>query len=101
MAAGSTAFCADGAHPRSARTENTQSGMLPSLGFLQAMALRMLPVNLPETLTDAHALASTLLNACGDQATSPLAPPLIDAHLKLVSIGGIYGATELYMLTDR
>jgi len=74
----------------------------PHVGtWSQAMALRMLPVNLPETLTDAHALSSTLLRACGDQATSPLAPPLIDSHLKLLSIGGIYGATELYMLTDR
>jgi len=67
----------------------------------QALALRTLPTNLPTTLHSAHALASTFLEACGGDAQSPLAPALVDPHLKRVAIGAIYGAAELYMLTDK
>ena len=67
----------------------------------QALALRTLPTNLPSTLQSAHALASTFLEACGGDAHSPLAPALVDPHLKRVAIGAIYGAAELYMLTDK
>jgi len=56
---------------------------------------------LPGTLQSAHALASTFLEACGEDAQSPLAPALVDPHLKRVAIGAIYGAAELYMLTDK
>lgn len=67
----------------------------------QALALRTLPTNLPGTLQSAHGLATTLLDACGEGAQAPLAPALVDPHVKRVAIGAIYGAAELYMLTDR
>ena len=34
----------------------------------QALALRTLPTNLPNTLKAAHALSETLLDACGEEA---------------------------------
>jgi ubiquinone biosynthesis protein COQ9 len=67
----------------------------------QALALRALPVNLPSTLRDAHALSSQLLDACGDDVKAPLMPPPIDPLVKLMSVGAIYGAAELHLLTDR
>jgi len=67
----------------------------------QALALKVLPTNLAESLGDAHALAALLLNACGERALSPLAPEKVDVKMKRMSIGAIYGAAELYMLTDR
>ena len=66
----------------------------------QALALRALPANLPNSLRDAHSLASLLLNACGDDAQAPLLPPPVDPHMKKISIGAVYGAAELYLLTD-
>jgi len=74
----------------------------PHVGsWSQALALRTLPTNLPATLQSAHQLASLFLDACGEDAQSPLAPALVDPHLKRLAIGAIYGAAELYMLTDR
>ena len=67
----------------------------------QALALRALPQNLPNTLASAHSLAKQLLEACGEDAKTPLVPPPVDPLVKLVSIGAIYGAAELHLLTDR
>ena len=66
----------------------------------QALALRALPTNLPNTLRDAHSLASLLLDTCGEDAKVPLLPHAVDPHVKMMSIGAIYGAAELHMLTD-
>ena len=66
----------------------------------QALALRALPTNLPNTLRDAHSLASLLLDTCGEDAKVPLLPSVVDPHVKVLSIGAIYGAAELHMLTD-
>ena len=67
----------------------------------QALALRTLPTNLPTTLQSAHELSGVLLSACGEEAQAPLAPALLDPHVKKVAIGAIYGAAELYMLTEQ
>ena len=67
----------------------------------QALALRALPQNLPNTLSSAHSLSQQLLNACGEDAKTPLVPPPVDPLVKVVSIGAIYGAAELHLLTDR
>ena len=67
----------------------------------QALALRALPANLQHTLGSAHSLASQLLDACGEDAKTPLLPVPVDPLVKLVSIGAIYGAAELHLLTDR
>ena len=67
----------------------------------QALALRALPINLPETLGAAHSLSTQLLDACGEDAKSPLFPQPVDPLVKLVSIGAVYGAAELHLLTDR
>ena len=67
----------------------------------QALALRALPSNLSNTLYDGHELASQLLDACGEDAKAPLMPPPIDPLIKIMSIGAIYGAAELHLLTDR
>ena len=69
--------------------------------WAQALALRALPANLPATLRDAHSLSSLLLDVCGEDAKRPLLPHPVDPHIKLISIGAIYGAAELHMLTDR
>ena len=66
----------------------------------QALALRALPHNLPTALADAHSLAGVLLDACGESAQAPLFPLPLDAHMKHLSVGAVYGAGELYMLTD-
>lgn len=66
----------------------------------QALALRALPVNLQATLYDGHALASQLLDACGEDARTPLVPQPIDPLVKAISVGAIYGAAELHLLTD-
>ena len=66
----------------------------------QALALRALPANLPNSLRDAHSLATLLLDACGEDAKVPLLPGAVDPHVKVLSIGAIYGAAELHMLTD-
>ena len=50
---------------------------------------------------DAQSLASILIGACGESAQAPLFPSGVDMHVKQLSIGAIYGASELYMLTDR
>jgi len=68
--------------------------------WAQALALRALPANLPATLRDAHSLSSLLLDVCGEDAKRPLLPHPVDPHIKLISIGAIYGAAELHMLTD-
>ena len=68
--------------------------------WAQALALRALPANLPNTLRDAHATAALLLDACGDDAKAPLLPGAVDPHVKMMSIGAIYGAAELHLLTD-
>lgn len=74
----------------------------PHVGmWSQALALRTLPTNLPTTLQSVHNLSGTLLSACGEEAQAPLAPALLDPHVKRAAIGAIYGAAELYMLTDR
>lgn len=67
----------------------------------QALALRALPANLPNTLRDAHSLAEQLLEACGEDARAPLMPQPVDPMVKVMSIGAIYGAAELHLLTDR
>jgi len=67
----------------------------------QALALKAQPTNVSESLSDAHALASLLLDACGAGARAPIAPAAIDAHLKCASLAAVYGAAELYMLTDK
>ena len=67
----------------------------------QALALRALPTNLLESLQDAQALSELLLTACGDAAATEVAPKLMDPHLKRASLAAVYGAAELYMLTDR
>lgn len=67
----------------------------------QALALRALPSNLTNTLRDGHELASLLLDACGEDAKAPLMPQPIDPLVKVMSIGAIYGAAELHLLTDR
>lgn len=66
----------------------------------QALALRTLPVNLTKTLRDGHSLASQLLDACGEDAKAPLLPASIDPLVKVMSIGAIYAAAELHLLTD-
>lgn len=68
--------------------------------WAQALSLRALPANLPNTLRDAHATAALLLDACGEDAKLPLLPGVIDPHVKMMSIGAIYGAAELHLLTD-
>jgi ubiquinone biosynthesis protein COQ9 len=68
--------------------------------WAQALALRALPANLPNTLRDAHATAVLLLDACGEDAKVPLLPGAVDPYVKLMSIGAIYGAAELHLLTD-
>ena len=67
----------------------------------QALALRALPSNLAESVSDAHELAGLLLSACGADARVPMAPEPVDDHLKRVSVGAVYAAAELYLLTDR
>ena len=66
----------------------------------QALALRALPANLPNTLRDGHNLAEQLLAACGEDGKAPLMPPPIDPFVKTLSVGAIYGAAELHLLTD-
>jgi ubiquinone biosynthesis protein COQ9 len=68
--------------------------------WAQALALRVLPTNLPHALHDAHSLAALLLDLCGQDAKAPLLPLAVDPHAKLLSIATIYGAAELHMLTD-
>lgn len=67
----------------------------------QALALRALPANLPNTLRDAHALAEQLLTAIGDDAKAPLLPGPVDQATKILSVGAIYGACEMHLLADR
>jgi ubiquinone biosynthesis protein COQ9 len=67
----------------------------------QALALRALPSNLPESLADAAVLSELLLSACGADAEVQLAPALLDSHLKRASVAAVYGAAELYLLTDQ
>jgi len=67
----------------------------------QALALRALPANLPNTLRDGHSLAQQLLDACGEDGRTPLVPQPIDPLVKAMSVGAIYGAAELHLLTDR
>ena len=69
--------------------------------WAEALALRALPTNLPHTLGDAQSLATVLIDACGESAREPLFPGAVDLHVKQVSISAIYGAAELYMLTDK
>ena len=66
-----------------------------------ALALRALPANLSNTLRDGHNLSQQLIEACGEDVRSPLMPPPIDPLVKLMSVGAIYGAAELHMLTDQ
>jgi ubiquinone biosynthesis protein COQ9 len=66
----------------------------------QALALRALPSNLPSSLRDAHSVSSLLLDACGEDARAPLLPGPVDHHAKLLSVGALYGAAELYLITD-
>ena len=69
--------------------------------WAEALALRALPTNLPNTLMDAQSLATILIDACGESAQAPLFPAGLDMHVKQASVAAIYGASELYMLTDR
>lgn len=71
-----------------------------SSSWPQALALRALPQNLTRTLHDAHGLAAILMDACGEDVKTPLVPSIIDPHMKMLSIGAIYGAAELHLLTD-
>lgn len=96
-----TARCPPPRYPPHATLPSPKGPALTSAPLRQALALRTLPTNLPGTLQSAHALASTFLEACGEDAQSPLAPALVDPHLKRMAIGAIYGAAELYMLTDK
>ena len=43
----------------------------------------------------------TYYHKVSGEMQAPLAPALVDPHLKRLAIGAIYGAAELYMLTDR
>lgn len=52
----------------------------------QALALRALPANLPNTLRDAHSLAEQLLAATGEDGKAPLLPQPIDPTVKLMSV---------------
>lgn len=68
----------------------------------QALALRAVPANLAESLSDAEATATILLDACGDEGAQPILPSAaLDGPAKKVAIGAVYGAAELYMLTDK
>ena len=58
----------------------------------QALALRALPNNLPNTLGDGHRLATLLLTACGEDARAPLVPQPIDPMVKIMSVSAPRGA---------
>lgn len=68
---------------------------------MQALALRALPSNLPDSLADGAALSELLLSACGAEADVQLVPAVLDPYLKRASIAAVYGAAELYLLTDQ
>ena len=89
-----------GAHPRQRQAEDGGELAQVACRVDGALALRALPTNLPNTLRDAHSLASLLLDTCGEDAKVPLLPHAVDPHVKMMSIGAIYGAAELHMLTD-
>lgn len=69
--------------------------------WAEALALRALPTNLPHTLQDAQSLATILIDTCGEDAQAPLFPSALDLRAKQMTVAAVYGASELYMLTDR
>ena len=48
-----------------------------------------------------HLIMIAAGGAAGDAAATEVAPKLMDPHLKRASLAAVYGAAELYMLTDR
>jgi ubiquinone biosynthesis protein COQ9 len=67
----------------------------------QALALRALPSNLADSFMDARTLSDLLLSSCGPEADVKIAPALLDPHLKRAAVAAVYGAAELYLLTDH
>ncbi|KAL1526747.1 hypothetical protein AB1Y20_015443 [Prymnesium parvum] len=72
-----------------------------SSNWAQALALRALPANIPQSINDARSLASVLIQACGEDAQAPLFPAGVDTHVKQMGVSAVYGSAELYMLTDK
>jgi len=61
----------------------------------QALALGILPQNLPTTLHNIAALSDDIWSICGCRSTD------MNWYSKRALLGGVYVSTELYMITDH
>ncbi|KAI3447232.1 hypothetical protein Pfo_003897 [Paulownia fortunei] len=60
----------------------------------QALSIQVQPLNISTSLKQRAMLVDEIWHAAGDEATD------VDWYVKRTVLGGIYSATELYMLTD-
>eukprot|EP00252_Welwitschia_mirabilis_P014402 TRINITY_DN3164_c0_g1_i1.p1 TRINITY_DN3164_c0_g1~~TRINITY_DN3164_c0_g1_i1.p1 ORF type:complete len:295 (-),score=41.75 TRINITY_DN3164_c0_g1_i1:49-933(-) len=60
----------------------------------QALSIQAYPMNLPTSFKQRAVLMDEIWHSAGDRSTD------IDWYVKRTLLGGIYSATELYMLTD-
>ncbi|KAK9101572.1 hypothetical protein Scep_025002 [Stephania cephalantha] len=61
----------------------------------QALSIQAQPANIPTSFKQRAMLVDEIWHAAGDQASD------IDWYAKRTALGGIYSATEIYMLTDK
>ncbi|XP_039018095.1 ubiquinone biosynthesis protein COQ9, mitochondrial-like isoform X2 [Hibiscus syriacus] len=61
----------------------------------QALSFQAHPLNVPTSFKQRAMLVDEIWHAAGDEASD------IDWYVKRTFLGGIYSATEIYMLTDR
>ncbi|KAF5180501.1 Ubiquinone biosynthesis protein coq9 protein [Thalictrum thalictroides] len=61
----------------------------------QALSIQALPANVPTSFKQRAMLVDEIWHASGDQASD------VDWYLKRTALGGLYSATEIYMLTDN
>ncbi|KAL5724993.1 hypothetical protein ACHQM5_008190 [Ranunculus cassubicifolius] len=61
----------------------------------QALSIQAQPMNVPTSFKQRAMLVDEIWHASGDQASD------VDWYLKRTALGGIYSATEIYMLTDN
>ncbi|KAL9248780.1 Ubiquinone biosynthesis protein COQ9, mitochondrial-like protein [Drosera capensis] len=63
--------------------------------WAQVLSIQALPTNVPTSFNQRAMLVDEIWHAAGDVTTD------IDWYLKRAVLGGIYSATEVFMLTDR
>ncbi|PIA49326.1 hypothetical protein AQUCO_01300278v1 [Aquilegia coerulea] len=61
----------------------------------QALSIQAQPTNVPTSFKQRAMLVDEIWHASGDQSSD------VDWYLKRTAIGGLYSATEIYMLTDN